>query len=395
MRSIKKEIISFLKGNQEFFINHFSYQYPLGEHLLEEFTHKWDWELLSCNEDLYWSLDLIERFEDYWHWESLSGNEKLPWSDELIVKYANKWTWNKINPWDFCLKDNNSIKWTHDILRKYPDRINWNMISADTELINNNPAILSDFPNRIDWESISGNEEINFTEDIIDRFESFWDWEYLSGNRAIDWTEELMNKYKSKFNFERYSEGNDEYWLNIKYTRTVGNESDGQKISEQVEPERTDSQKPQTNESKQADNTYMKLEIKDIFEVIESHKDNLDWESASLDMSIPWSIELIERYKERWEWGHKEESEEGTVIFKVGLTSNPKLPWSIELIRKFQDYWFWTDLSISESVPWSLELINEFYEKWNWSLLVSNQTLWKKVFYPFIDPPTIRKLLKT
>lgn len=393
--SQKKIVEKYLSGNVDFLINHFSYMYPIGDQLLEEFKAKWNWELLSCNEDLYWSINLIKKFEDYWHWESLSGNEKLPWSDEIIIKYADKWTWNKLNPCDFCLMDNDSIKWTYVILKKYPDRINWNKISADFELINTNPAILSDFADKIDWESISGNEEINFTEDLIDRFISFWNWEYLSGNGAIEWNEKLIAKYESRINHDRLVNGNDELWLNIKYSRSKErSSSDSDDLRQQDEAVSNN----KISENYKAPSKYPsdpKVYKAQLLESLEQHVDNLDWESASLNKSLPWSEELIEKYKDKWEWGHKEEREDGSIAYVMGLTSNPKLPWSIELIRKFQNYWFWTDLSYSESVPWSIELINEYHDKWDWSLLEINKTLWQKVFYPYIDPTTIRKLLTT
>lgn len=393
--SQKVVVEKFLSGNIDFFINHFSYMYPIGEQLLEEYKAKWNWELLSCNENLYWSIDLIEKFENSWHWESLSGNEKLPWSDELIIMYADKWTWNKVNAWDFCLMDNNSIKWTYNILKAYPDRINWDMISADSELINNNPAILSDFPYKLDWESLSGNEGINFTEDLIDKFETFWNWEYLSGNGAIDWNENLIAKYKSRINQDRLVNGNDELWLNIKYSRSIGksfSNSDSLKQSDAPLSDDKMSEHHVTSSEYSSDPKFYKAQL---LESLEQRVDNLDWESASLNKSLPWSEELIEKYKDKWEWGHKEEREDGSVAYAIGLTSNPSLPWSIELIKKFQDYWFWPDLSYSESVPWSLELIIDFHDKWDWGLLKVNKILWQKVFYPFIDPGTIRKLLSS
>ena len=38
-------------------------------------------------------------------------------------------------------------------------------------------------------------------------------------------------------------------------------------------------------------------------ELIEKYKDQWDWESLSRNTSLPWSIELIEKYKDQWPWG--------------------------------------------------------------------------------------------
>lgn len=66
--------------------------------------HLLDWNSLSNNEKLPWTLEFIEKFKDFWNWDSLSGNESLPWSDEIIEKFDNKWEWDYINdPYESCL----------------------------------------------------------------------------------------------------------------------------------------------------------------------------------------------------------------------------------------------------------------------------------------------------
>ena len=185
--------------------------------------------------------------------------------------------------------------------------------------------------------------------------------------------------------------------MNIKYSRILDQSHDNQSISDQPEINKKDVNEKKLIESKIPDqkSSSIKNKASDLLDILEQHKDNLNWEAASHNKSLPWSEELIEKYKDKWEWGHEEIREDGKLSMISGLTSNPKLPWSIDLIRKFQNYWYWRDLSYSESVPWSLELLNEFHDKWDWSLLEINQTLWKKVFYPYIDPTTIRRLLNS
>jgi hypothetical protein len=58
--------------------------------LIQKFKDKWDWQDLSNNKSLPWSIGLIERFKDKWSWENLSRNESLPWSIELIERFEDK-----------------------------------------------------------------------------------------------------------------------------------------------------------------------------------------------------------------------------------------------------------------------------------------------------------------
>ena len=86
-------------------------------------------------------------------------------------------------------------------------------------------------------------------------------------------------------------------------------------------------------------------------ELIEKYKDQWDWEELSWNTSLPWSIELFEKYKDQWDWG--------------GLSRNTSLPWSIELIEKNKDQWDWRELSWNESIHWpklSINMVDEIMQ---------------------------------
>ena len=90
-------------------------------------------------------------------------------------------------------------------------------------------------------------------------------------------------------------------------------------------------------------------------ELIEKYKDQWDWFYLSRNTSLPWSIELFEKYKDQWDW------EWG------GLSSNKSLPWSIELIEKYKDQWHWDwgGLSWNESIHWpklSINMVDEIMQ---------------------------------
>ena len=87
-------------------------------------------------------------------------------------------------------------------------------------------------------------------------------------------------------------------------------------------------------------------------ELIEKYKDQWDWFYLSRNTSLPWSIELFEKYKDQWDWRE--------------LSENESLPWSIELIEKYKDQWDWRVLSKNESLPWSIELFEKYKDQWDW-----------------------------
>ena len=55
--------------------------------------------------------------------------------------------------------------------------------------------------------------------------------------------------------------------------------------------------------------------------------------------------------------------------------SKESLPWSIELLEHFEERWDWHRLSWNKSLPWSVELIERFKESWDWEALSQNTSL--------------------
>jgi hypothetical protein len=90
--------------------------------------------------------------------------------------------------------------------------------------------------------------------------------------------------------------------------------------------------------------------------------------------NINWSVELIEKYKDQWDWFY--------------LSRNTSLPWSIELFEKYKDqwHWHWFYLSRNTSLPWSIELIEKYKDQWDWRELSWNESIhWPKLSINMVD----------
>ena len=81
--------------------------------------------------------------------------------------------------------------------------------------------------------------------------------------------------------------------------------------------------------------------------------------------TLPWSLQLIERFKERWDWRSS----------KPGLSGNDAVPWSLQLIGRFAERLDFVILASSATVPWSLEMLERFEDKWDWHGLSGNEAL--------------------
>ena len=106
----------------------------------------------------------------------------------------------------------------------------------------------------------------------------------------------------------------------------------------------------------------------------------------SKNESIPWTIELIEKFKEKWDWEYDNWSG------YEGLSGNPTLPWTLELIEKFNEEWDWEILGKKWYLPWTIEFIKKHEDKWNWDTLWINYGIWEKVFKENINDEFIIKV---
>lgn len=380
--------ITFLLNHKDAFTNHICGFYALSESFIERYRNYLNWDFISLNEKLPWSVSYIEKFQDSWNWATLGENESLPWSDELIIKFADKWSTNE-NQSGWCLTNNSSIKWSKNIITRFPEKFSGDWLAQNTDLLNNHPELLDEFKESLWWDYISGNEYMIWSEVLIDRFITFWNWEILSANEAISWTPELKEKYSEHFNPKSFRNGYYERWINKKNTKSLFNNvfTDGDKTP--YTPEELVKRIKLNYPGRLSSDVRVPWSI----EILEKYENEWDWESLSTNRKLPWSVELINKYLEKWDFGTKFKNDDDGICHSIGLTLNSGLPWSLELIKTYESRWDWEMLTYSEYIPWSLELLVEFENKWDWDRIIWNETMWQKVFYPSLDEEFIGALL--
>ena len=100
-------------------------------------------------------------------WKELSSD--FSWSETLLEKYQDKVDWNEIS-------SNRKIQWTIPMIRKCKRRINWHLFSdlSNDELFTE--SVIEAFKDNWDWHVLSSNQMIDFSEEIFDKFLDRWDW---------------------------------------------------------------------------------------------------------------------------------------------------------------------------------------------------------------------------
>lgn len=125
----------------------------------------------------------------------------------------------------------------------------------------------------------------------------------------------------------------------------------------------------------------------------------LKWSGLSLNESLPWSSDLIERFIKKWDWevlsgsngvaftANQIAKHKDKIIWKRkhpnfgALSDNTSLRWSEELIDAFIENWDWDDLSKNEGVRWTEKMIIKYWDKLNLNELFRNPSLpWSFAF---------------
>jgi hypothetical protein len=413
------------------------------EDLIDKYIDKWDWDLLSYNKELPWSEELIERYFDKWNWKLLSENKSVPFTSQLIYKFKENWVWNELNSLSLIdnffeniteseiqeiikKKDSNiySYKKTNsreieinDVLKIILKDDNNFIFTLIYRFCRLDLTLISQPKNEFDERQLSLNENIEWSEELIEKFENLWDWECLSTNNSIPWNIDLIEKYKEKWSWDEQ----------IKYYR--GDSDDKQYY--------------------QPGNLWHGLSenysIPWSEELIDKYLDKWDWVRLSANQNLPWSVSFILKYKSKWDrinlsenlsvissleiiescselfggyhlvhtlgifnflllynevitieewlsgdidyntslnWSlHQEILHQGryynnNFIWQVEiLSSNEFFEWTQELIERYEDSWNWDVLSQNKTLPWSINFIERFKESWHWDFLSVNESI--------------------
>lgn len=136
-------------------------------------------------------------------WKLLSREFK--WNEELLRKYRSEIDWE-------VLSGNTEMLWTVSILENFKGYINWRGLSiyAPSGLLT--PKIIEQFADRWDWHELSDNRNLELSFTLLDKFADKWDWERII-NRWGDntfYTHEFFERYKDFIPADAFQES--ELW---------------------------------------------------------------------------------------------------------------------------------------------------------------------------------------
>lgn len=253
-----EKMLDKLKGKIE--VGRISKNLEVSLQFIEKNKEAIDWGKLSWNNKIDWTPEFIDKHKEWLNWRHLSWNTKLPWNDELIEKFEDYWDWS-------ALSKNSNISWTEPLIDKYQKSLNWQNLSYHPN---------ADF-------------SIKYLESNLDKFDIYG----LSRNRKIGWNDELISKYENDLNFSNYG---------LSWNNTL---------------------------------SWSK-------ELLDKYRSKWSWSGISSNYGIPWTEQLIDYFSEELIWGRNDNIEQDSADAShrsngFCLSNNPKLPWSLEFIEKYKN----------------------------------------------------------
>jgi hypothetical protein len=288
---------------------------------------KSDFTLISQNEQIAWNPELISHLQNVLDWDSLSMLENIPW-DNMVLSFLDKINWENV-----CY--NNAFPWRDEYLEKYADKIDWDLLS-DKKFPFTKENLFR-FQEKWQWGRLSVNENITWSEEVLDHFSQQWDWKGLSYNSGITFSPLLLEKYRNRWDF-------DLMYLN---PQLICNES-----------------LPLLQNYAPINYEFISANKEDFsLDFLEKYKDQLYWNELSANEFLPWSEELLKRYSNRWSY--------------LEMSGNTKIPWSSELLEAQINEWNWDGkkcnekgmnlcLSDNQGLSWSFELVEKYKNLWEW-----------------------------
>lgn len=353
--------------------------YPFNFQEIRENQSIIDFDILSFNRRVHWSIDIIDEFAHLFNWAGISSNPAIPWKESEIAKYGNYFDWTKA-------ANNESFPWTKYLFFKYKDFIDWaymddlpvKLVIDDITYLNKEQrGYMAEFKN-VDWSAW-----------LIERFKDDLDWELLPRNPSIPYSEYFFTAYKDRIYFIDLVTNP---WLlrdeNLSLLDKIAY-VDFNNVSQWKQDWTLDfieKNKELLNWDLLSSNKYLPWSE----ELLEKYSDRWNWFEMSGHRNFPWSWQIIEMHEHEWNW--QDRSDPYISMFRT-MSSNPSLPWSRAFVERFghylgfgsteqindDEYQLLFGISSNRKIDWDLEFLLKYKERWDLESLSNNEAVYNLI----------------
>lgn len=319
--------------------------HPIPDYLITKYETKWDevwyddklrWDFIS--ERALVTPELIERYLHKWNWKKLSSNIHL--TSNIIEQFRDKWNWYELSR-NRCM--------TCDLLSKYLDCLEWTCVSKNRNLTAEFVDQHHERFDYIDWMHVSQGCELNIS--IVDKYRHKWNWYWLSLNKSI--TPEIIEKYEHVWN--RTSSEGEPHWAHLV-------------LQPAFTPALIEKYRSHLTCKMLSKSPYLSVDL------IELYPGNWDWEMISYESYCPITVDIIERYTDKWD-----EFKDNSRRTRWSTLGSARC-LTPELIVKYEDKWTYNSY-MSSNPCLTPEIIERYLDRWDWermSYMCSNEK-WKVI----------------
>ncbi|NVN95503.1 MAG: hypothetical protein HXX18_09500 [Bacteroidetes bacterium] len=291
-----------------------------------------------------------------------------PFSFEELKEYDNELLWWKIDL-------NHYIPWSYEIIDYFIDKFDFN---GKNEYYGPGFFCL--------------NYGLPWSIEFIKRYETLWDWNILMYNLKLrrnpeiyEYMQQTYLKYTTPKDVKQANKiksfGGSDYDLRENYPEidnfifTSESLWHGKPYTTWEEVE-NDTPIDWDEISK---NSFLPWSI----EIIDKYKYSLNFRNLCWNHGVPWSTELIFKFFVRFQesaiLGCDEDTTNKNQFLGI-LNHNPCFPWNMKNIRELEDYIPFDELSFNYYAEWSIDLLEYYEDKWDYPNMVSNQGIIPKAF---------------
>lgn len=151
---------------------------------------------LVYNRNVVWDLKTIENTKDKIDWSGFYNFKGVVLNLSFFKKYEAYINFRSIYL-------NQNIDWSNQLLDTYADRWDWEWLMMRPMVAQ--PRNIQRYYDNYHWDKFSSNRHLKLTEELIDNYLDKWNWIKLSSNPALKLDRKLVGKYENYLCFNGLS----------------------------------------------------------------------------------------------------------------------------------------------------------------------------------------------
>jgi len=276
--------------------------------------------------------------------------------------------------------------------------------------------LIEKYSSELVWEELSKNTCLEWSEALIERYERNWSWPCLSNNPALPWSAALINRFSKRWDWEQISINTHIPWTSSLISENKSYLNFG--VNPDVIPNtggylqhKSDQQDAQ---AKFADDNLILLRgglsantsLPWSMDLIDRFRGYWEFSQLKRNSSIPWSQEILIMFRDRWQFHHIPNTRnphhenldkdpyfpgvwkkywssaflENIREYVSWSSLSSDMPWDEAMICQFETVIDWSELGRKGNLDWTISIIEEYKDRWNWGVLSSNNFLPWSIF---------------